>query len=271
MFYYISSMSTTSYQKSSIHKLYNQAVLISSEEETKLFKLLQTERNYNKRRLLKDKLVKANIRFVISTALKYGKVHGNDMNDIIAEGMVGLSIAVERFNPDKGVKFISYAIWYINMRIKGYITSNELIRVPDRPKMKCVNAQMSGKELCNDDAYIYTILNNTLSIDTHIGEDDSTYADIIADESENEHHESYINQNYMKTIVNDLLDTLSLSDRKLIETIYNFDNSCIDRTEIANKIGVSCRRVCDIRKRIINTLRNKVPNIQSITESVALG
>jgi RNA polymerase primary sigma factor len=78
----------------------------------------------------KEKLVKHNLRFVVSVAKQYySKTVG--LNDIINEGNIGLMMALERFDPTKGFKFITYAVWWIRREIVSFVTDkSELVRLP---------------------------------------------------------------------------------------------------------------------------------------------
>ena len=77
----------------------------------------------------KEKIVKSNLRFVITIAKKYQN-HGLDLEDLISEGNIGLLIAIEKFEPSKGYKFISYAVWWIRQSILRAISDKgRMIRI----------------------------------------------------------------------------------------------------------------------------------------------
>lgn len=93
--------------------------LLSPEEEKRLARRF---RKYKDRESAK-KLAIANLRFVIKIALEY-KNWGIPVEDLVSEGIIGLLFAIKKFDPDKGVKFISYASYWIKAFIHNYILSN---------------------------------------------------------------------------------------------------------------------------------------------------
>ncbi|MDP4845345.1 MAG: RNA polymerase sigma factor RpoD/SigA [Salibacteraceae bacterium] len=99
--------------------------MINAEEEVRLAKEIK---NGNERAL--NKMVSANLRFVISVAKQY-QGHGLTLEDLIAEGNIGLIIAAKRFDETKGFKFISYAVWWIRQSIMQAIAENSrVVRLP---------------------------------------------------------------------------------------------------------------------------------------------
>jgi RNA polymerase sigma-32 factor len=94
----------------------NQFPLLNQEEE---FKLAVRYRKYNDIEAA-HKLITSNLRFVVKVAFEY-KSYGVKILDLIQEGNIGLMMAVKKFNPYKGYRFISYAIWWIRAYIQNFI------------------------------------------------------------------------------------------------------------------------------------------------------
>ena len=99
--------------------------LMSREEE---YELAEKAKNGNK--LARDKILSSNLKFVISVAKKYQN-RGLDLIDLISEGNLGLITAIEKFDPEKGYHFISYAVWWIRQAIlKAIYEKSRMIRLP---------------------------------------------------------------------------------------------------------------------------------------------
>lgn len=103
----------------------NKMPLLTREEEVSLaHKAAKGDKN------AKDKIVNANLRFVVNVAKKYQN-HGLDLTDLISEGNIGLLTAIERFDVTKGYHFISYAVWWIRQAIlKAICEKSRAIRLP---------------------------------------------------------------------------------------------------------------------------------------------
>ena len=105
--------------------------VISHQRQEEIFTLLNNKKTSKEERIkLNEELVVGNLRFVISVA-KMFQNQGMDIMDIISEGNIGLIKAAERFDPTTGLKFISYAVWWVRQSIMASLNENaRTIRLP---------------------------------------------------------------------------------------------------------------------------------------------
>jgi RNA polymerase primary sigma factor len=221
-------------------------------------------------------LARANLRFVISIAKKYQN-RGVALIDLIQEGNVGLITAARKFDPDQGVKFISYAVWWIRQAILAALANQgRAVRVPlnrasdlarifrERERLK----QELGRDPSTEEvAYaakltpeivesLSTLNSSEIRLDAPIGEtDDSQLVErfIVAEASE---PEEAVEERMLNEGVTRALSTLSERDAKVIRLYYGLDgNREHTLEEIGNMLGVTRERVRQLRDRALKRLR----------------
>ena len=102
--------------------------VVSQEEEVKLARAIR--RGGAEGELAKQQLIEANLRFVITVAKQYSQTN-MELADIISEGNIGLIKAAERFDETRGIKFISYAVWWIRQAIQQAVSEQgQTVRMP---------------------------------------------------------------------------------------------------------------------------------------------
>lgn len=154
---------------------------LSSKEETALFEAYSKTKN----KLIRDKIVQANMRFVLKTALAY-KNSSVDMSDIITAGSTGLIKAVEGYDHTRGLRFMTYALYWIKAYIHAAIEQHKnLIAIPwnkaneiKKAKQKCKGSEDIDAEL----KVVDSINKNKVTFDSPVSSDSkNTFADIISD------------------------------------------------------------------------------------------
>lgn len=246
--------------------------VLKQEEEKELgYKIRKGDREAVK------ELVKHNLRFVVSLAKRY-KGLGVPLMDLINEGNLGLIKAAEKFDPDKDVKFISYAAWWIKQSIMKYITEQSVpIKIPLKAKnrlqkldnlkdeyRKAFNEEPSEEELMEISDLSERELKNTEltrfrfeSLDNYFGDNgDISLGDLISLEEESV-EERHIRESLIEE-VSEFLEELPERDKDIIKLRYGlYDGKPRTLREIGEKYGISKERVRQLENNILNKLKKR--------------
>lgn len=245
--------------------------VLSAEEEAKLYSEIKKG---NKKAI--DKLITANLRFVISVAKKY-QGNGLSLVDLIQEGNLGLIKAAEVFDPDRGIKFISYAVWWIRQSImKALSDQSRTIRLPLN-QISCLskvnkisekfeqthNRKPSVNELediinipANKLNMSMALTGSTVSLDSKIKDDsESTLVDIIPDSCKPSDYDT--GKNDLPRTIRAILDTLSNRDSDILRMAFGIDMFPMPLTEVASKFGIGYERARQLQQATLKKIREK--------------
>jgi RNA polymerase primary sigma factor len=251
--------------------------MISADEEANLAKLAKQG---DKRAT--DKLVTANLRFVISVAKQY-QTTGDLLDDLISAGNLGLIEAAKRFDETKGFKFISYAVWWIRQSIVQYISeNNKTIRIPSNK----INASNKLKNVSSDleqilerkptlseiaDAYedrfedsitedtVYEVLYcnvSSTSLDAKVtsDEDAGTLLDFIQGDGFTDVTSS-LTKNDLKITILQVVEKLSKIERYVLLSYYGINCREKSLNELGEELDLTRERVRQIKEKCLRKLK----------------
>jgi len=229
-----------------------------------------------------NKLVVSNLRFVVRIASEY-KSYGFPMMDLVQEGSVGLMRAVKKFNPYRGYRLISYAVWWIRVRIQNHIMkfwSNVKIGTTQsqrkifqrvegaKRKLGITTAHMEDDDISRLAEHLgvkekeishmqVRVSKRDLSLSENpAGESTVTYGEMLSDPSDNQ--EQVLCElgfdNLTKESLSKALETLSAKQKKVINERF-FREPPRKLREIAEDLGVSQERVRQIQAESVTRLR----------------
>jgi RNA polymerase primary sigma factor len=255
-----------------LHEI-NKTPLLTREQEQSLARRI---RKGDKDAL--DRLVKANLRFVVSIAKQYSN-QGLPLEDLINDGNLGLIKAAHRFDEKRGYKFISYAVWWIRQAmLQSLAEHSRIVRLPlnragtlyrigkasrqlDQELGRSPNAREIAKKLKLSEEEVEDtmhIANTHVSLDDPYStdQDDTSLVDYLQDDSSPSPDE----ETYGRALSDDMekaLATLSERERQILEMYFGLNQEePLTLEEIGKELGLTRERIRQIKEKAIVRLRH---------------
>ncbi len=227
---------------------------LGREEEQELFK-----RAKKGNKAARAKLISANMRFVLKVAIQY-RGCPIPLPDLVSEGAMGLVRAIESFDHSRGLKFISYAVWWIKAYITRAINENgSLIRLPANQHLrvrKALKEQSKGKEIAEDIRELIQLGERGISFDSPLKPDTkTTFSEVLADnKAMSPEAESEIMN--IENLTRELLSQLPPREARVIAGIFGINQEAPQTLrEVGESMGISHERVRQLRDQALRRIR----------------
>jgi len=257
----------------------NQFPLLTQEEE---FQLAVTYRKYNDLKSA-QKLITSNLRFVVKVAFEY-KSYGVKLLDLVQEGNIGLMMAVKKFDPYKGFRFISYAIWWIRAYIQNFIIKSwSLVKIGTTQAQKKlfykIGKVRKALESEGDSEKKYELLAKNLdvaksdiiemeqrmssrdfSLDAPFDENhELTHLDLLQENSLNQ-EETLVREEEKEIREREVVNAMKRLNEKEVYVIKNriMADSPLTLQEIGNHLKLSRERVRQIESEALKKLKKEI-------------
>jgi len=239
---------------------------LTSSEEAEL-----AQRIKNGDQIALNKLVKANLRFVIKVAVNYQN-QGVSLPDLIGAGNCGLIKAAKRFDETKNFRFISYAVWWVRQSILMELADHSrIVRVPssgigkisklDKIYQKMIkerNGEVTAEDMANKTGLeMYEILSflglrsRAVALDKELKDGGLTILDTMESPAESD----FFELNSRKKAIQEFFSTLNKRERYIMEQFFGFDDIPKTLEEIASHLKITRERVRQVKVTVLNKLR----------------
>ena len=268
----------------------NRYPTLSPQEESALLTIIKNGETEEIRKSALQRLIRGNLRFVVSVARKY-QGRGLALLDLINEGNLGLFKAAKRFDMDKDVKFISYAVWWIRQSIqKALFAQVGAVRIPPN-KLALVNRfkralmlnggdydkTISMEEFAPFERDIVEVMEKIvdISLDAPIGDDTSSSADSVSTLMDvlgsDGNQDDDMEKEERKKLIQETLASLPRREEEILRMFYGLD-TVEDTTlkDIGEDLRLSRERVRQIKNKTLRRLQKSKEHKEKLADFLEL-
>ena len=224
-------------------------------------RMLSPDITEKEKRAIQQELLEGNLRFVITVSKQYQN-QGLDLSDLIAEGNYGLMKAIENFDWSKGLRFISYAVWWVRQSILQSLNENaRTIRLPVNVVQELHRAKKeldsAGVELPEK----FATLPYTINLDNPLNEEGDTLLDILNNPNAEPADANLSTEDTLKKKLIEMLDVLDNRERVIIEDYFGLSGNTRTLEDIGGDFSLTKERVRQIKEKALRKLRNETSSL----------
>ena len=206
--------------------------------------------------MVHKELLEGNLRFVITVAKEY-QGQGIDLGDLISEGNFGLMKAIQSFEWERGLRFISYAVWWIKQSIFQCLNENSrTIRLPVNVVQEVQRAKKQEKEVQELNPRLNNLA-HAVTFDDHINEEGDTMFDLLEDPDALMPDSGLDGSDMVKNQLLKIMEVLDERENAIVKDYFGITGTPRTLEDIGGDFGLTKERVRQIKEKALRKLRNE--------------